>query len=47
MDPNKGLLEIFLDGNYDEPAYIYKGEMGIKTKNPTQVPLSPLGFGFC
>ena len=32
MDPNKGLLKIFLDGNYDEPAYIYKGEMGIKTK---------------
>ena len=32
MDPNKGLLEIFLDGNFDNPTYIYKGEMGIKTK---------------
>ena len=32
MDPNKGLLEIFLDGNYDEPAYVYNGEMGVKTK---------------
>jgi len=32
MDFNKGLLEIFLDGNFDNPAYVYKGEMGIKTK---------------
>lgn len=32
MDPKEGLLEIFLDGNYDEAAYVYKGEMGIKTK---------------
>ena len=32
MDFNKGLLEIFLDGDFDNPVYVYKGEMGIKTK---------------
>ena len=33
MDHKKGLLEIFLDENYNNPAYVYKGEMGIETWN--------------